>query len=60
MGEVYTKYIEYIKNTGGNPKIEWFDEDWEPIGPSVRQRMAELGLTKEDDGYIMAEEDKDG
>jgi len=46
------KYIDYIKRSGGNPKIEWFDEDWEPIGPTLREDMKSKGLIKEVDGKI--------
>jgi len=57
MSEMYDKYIEYIKNTGGSPSIFWFDEDWEPIGPDVRRRMASAGLIKEQDGRIILTQD---
>ncbi len=50
----FVKYIDYIKNTGGNPKIEWFDEDWEPRGPTVRKDLIAAGLIIELDGKIKA------
>ena len=48
----FLKYYKYIKNTGGSPLIECFDEDWEPIGPMVRSDMIEAGLVYEKDGRI--------
>jgi len=48
----YAKYIEYIKNSGENLKVEWFDEYWEPIGPMVRKDMKQAGLIYEKDGKI--------
>lgn len=33
------RYLEYIDNAGGSPTVGQFDEDWEPIGPSVRARL---------------------
>ena len=44
----YDRYIDYMKNVGGKIKIEYFDEDWEPIGPSLRKGMKEAGLIIED------------
>lgn len=35
MNESLKKSIEYIKNTGGNPKKEWFIEDHCPIGEDL-------------------------
>lgn len=50
---MHEKYIDYIKNTGLVPlPIRFFDEDWEPIGPSVRRRMVEEGSIQEKDGMI--------
>jgi hypothetical protein len=49
---MFQKYLEYIKNTGGNPSIEWFDTDWEPIGPKVRKDMVKAGLIKEVNGKL--------
>lgn len=48
----FKKYIDYIKNAGGNPKVAWFDEDWMPIGPAVRKKMNETDLTREGNGEI--------
>lgn len=52
----FERYIQYIKNTGGSPKIEWFDDDWEPIGPQLRKDMAEANLITEKDGKIFLNE----
>lgn len=49
---MHKKYLEYIKNTGGNPKISHFDEDWEPVGPQVRKALVEAKLIYEKDGLI--------
>jgi hypothetical protein len=49
---VYSKYVEYIKRTGGSPLIAWFDDDWEPIGKQVRQEMITAGIVREADGHI--------
>ena len=48
----YDKYIEYIKNTGGKPEVGWFDEDWEPIGPLVRNDMERAGIISIKNGHI--------
>jgi len=49
---MFKKYLDYLKNTGGSPKIDHFDEDWEPIGPQVRKEMKAAGLIYEKDGMI--------
>jgi len=49
---MFKKYIDYIKNTGGNPLISEFDEDWEPIGEIVRRDMKKANLIQEIDGRI--------
>jgi len=53
---MFQKYLDYIKNTGGSPKISEFDEDWEPIGPLLRKDMAKAGLITEVDGRLKAVE----
>ncbi len=50
--ERWDRYIQYIKNTGGSPKIEEFDDDWDPIGPMLRQDMLAVLLIEERDGKI--------
>lgn len=49
---MFKKYLQYIKNTGGSPKIEEFDDDWEPIGPRVRDDMKRAGLIYEEGGRV--------
>ena len=51
-------YLQYIFNAGGNPLIEWFDDDWEPIGPQIRKELEDLGLAYEVDGRIHIVEGK--
>ena len=46
MNETEKRAIEYIKNTGGNPKVDWFDEDHEPIGPMLRKQLIKEGLIR--------------
>lgn len=51
--EALSKYITYIENTNRAPlPIEMFDEDWEPIGPMVRNRLVASGLVTETDGGL--------
>lgn len=40
----FQKYTDYIKNTGGEPKVSWFIDDWEPIGAIVLNDMLKEGL----------------
>ena len=53
MKDKYKQYLQYIKNTGTNPDISWFDEDFEPIGPTIREEMVSANLIEEVDGKIM-------
>ena len=39
MRQDLKKYLEYVRNTGGQATINNFDDDWEPIGPMVRQEI---------------------
>lgn len=48
----YQEYISYINNTGGNPSIENFDEDWQPVGEMVRSNLKREGIIIEIDGKI--------
>lgn len=50
----YAKYLDYIKNAGGNPTVKWFDEDWSPIGETVRKEMETAGLALVINGRIYA------
>ena len=51
MGD-FKRQIEYIKNTGGSPKIEWFDDDHDPIGPILRSDMKKADVIRECDGKL--------
>lgn len=57
MAEHLQKYLDYIRNTKRVPlKTEWFDEDWDPVGPMVRSQLVEAGLiTVESDGIRIVE-----
>jgi len=52
----YQRYLDYIRLSGGKPSITWFDEDWEPIGPIVREEMVAQGLISEVDGHLQIKE----
>jgi hypothetical protein len=53
MNAIHQRALEYIDNAGGEPKIEWFDDDHEPIGLQLRADMKKAGLITEADGKIM-------
>jgi len=49
------KYIDYIKKASDGKnrvKIEWFDENWKPIGPLVRKQLYNDGKIYQMDGMI--------
>jgi len=46
------KYIEYIETVGGDCRVEWFDEDWYPIGPDVRTALLKAGVIHEQEGLL--------
>ena len=48
------KYVKYLENLKGVARISEFDEDWEPIGPSVRSQLIEAGIAEEIDGKLIA------
>jgi len=52
MKPLHREALDYIRNTGGSPKVQWFDDDFEPIGPNLRADMLALGLITEQDGLI--------
>jgi hypothetical protein len=52
MNQMHKKALDYIQNAGGSPKIEWFDDDHEPIGPRLREDMKDAGLIVEKDGTV--------
>jgi hypothetical protein len=33
------QYLKYVQNTGGNVTVAGFDDDWEPIGPRLREEL---------------------
>jgi cysteine synthase A len=37
--------LQYVENSGGNPKVEWFDVDHEPIGAEIRKGLLKKGST---------------
>lgn len=49
------QYVQYIRNTAQVPlRKDWFDDDWEPIGPMVRRDMMDAGLIFEyQDGILL-------
>ena len=57
MSDHLQKYVQYIKNTGRVPlKTEWFDDDWDPIGPTLRRDMQAARLiTVSEDGIRLVE-----
>jgi len=44
--------LEYLRNTGGSPTIAQFDEDHEPVGPILREKLKEARLVYEREGQI--------
>ena len=52
MNTEQRRALEYIDNAGGEPKIEWFDDDHEPIGPMLRDDLKTMRLVVEKDGKI--------
>ena len=54
MSRHLKQYVDYIKNTGRVPlAIADFDEDWEPIGPTIRRDMVRAGLIEEWEGGLV-------
>lgn len=47
------KYIQYIKNTGGNVTAEIFIEDWFPVGEMVLRELIEMGAVGEKEGKLI-------
>ncbi len=46
--------VQYIRNTGQRPlRIAAFDDDWEPAGPMIRQRLRDADLIEEWSGGLM-------
>lgn len=44
--------LEYLKNVGSDIRINQFDDDFKPIGPSLRSQLNQKGLIEEFDGWI--------
>jgi predicted ThiF/HesA family dinucleotide-utilizing enzyme len=57
MSEHLQKYVQYIKNTAHVPlRTDWFDDDWEPVGPMVREQLVKANLiTVSDDGIRLVQ-----
>lgn len=55
--EACQPYIQYIKNTARVPlRVDWFDEDHEPIGSTVRADLLHHNLiTVSDDGIRLVQ-----
>ena len=53
------KFVAYLKNTDDNLTIGQFDEDWEPVGPSIRSQLVDQGQCAEVDGIIRMRNDTD-
>lgn len=52
-GTNFTKYVEYIINCGEKCHTFWFDDDWDPVGPTVRANMVKAGLIEYDGDRIV-------
>jgi hypothetical protein len=52
MTSYLQKYVDCIKNAGESYTISQFDDDWEPIGPTVRKDLVKAGLVEEIDGKL--------
>jgi len=48
---IHQKEYEYIKNSG-NPKVEYFIEDWEPVGQMVLDDLIQDGYAEIKDGHV--------
>lgn len=44
--------LEYLKNVGSDIRVNQFDDDFDPIGPSLRSQLNQKGLIVEFDGWI--------
>jgi hypothetical protein len=54
MNDYLMQYVRYIQNTGmARLPIQHFDDDWEPIGPSVRAQLLQAGITMEESGTMV-------
>jgi hypothetical protein len=41
------KYVSYLQNIGRPVAIADFDDDWSPVGPSVRAQLKDAGFAFE-------------
>lgn len=46
ISHLHRAALEYVRNAGGSPSVDWFDEDHEPIGPSLREDLIKAGMIK--------------
>lgn len=46
ISDLHRQALEYVRNAGGSPEVDWFDEDHEPIGPSLREDLIKAGMIK--------------
>lgn len=53
MNPKYQHFASYIKEEGGSPTTEQFDEDWFPVGGMIRHDMKVNKITTEVDGKVM-------
>lgn len=60
MDSQQKRAVNYIKNTGGNPSIDWFDDDHEPIGKAIRHDLKKNKLIVEHDGRILLTDKGEG
>lgn len=51
MSEYLKKYCEYIQNAG-NPTLEQFVEDWEPVGEMLRADLYKNNLVVQQEGRL--------
>lgn len=40
----FKQHLQYVRNTGGCVSVPIFDDDWEPIGPKLREDLRVAGL----------------
>lgn len=54
----HQRAMQYIENAGGTPQLDWFYDDHEPIGESLRNELEQRGLVNvwmDDDGHSRIE-----
>jgi len=56
ISELHLNALRYVRNAGGSPEVEWFDDDHDPIGPDLRRDLLEDKLiTIQQDRFINAD-----